>query len=105
MKKLHIGQKITQLDGRVQRYNEGGVERDMTIRDVIVQLIPMLPGIKSDKALLLWDVGLKIRNCKDEWIDLENHDFDELKAALEAADALVWVRAALAQAFKETETE
>jgi len=103
VRKLQIGKVVEQLTGKPQSIVEDGVKRDMTVRDVIVELIPIIAGQKSPDALALWDTGIKIRNCKDDVIELEDHDYNVLKAGLDTAQSFVWAQAALAKAFSEAE--
>jgi len=103
VKKLQIGKVVEQLNGKPQSIVEDGEKRDMTVRDVIVELIPGTVGVQSSGALALWRTGLKILDCKDEWIELEKKDYDALKAALELAKTFVWVQVALDKAFSEAE--
>lgn len=102
MKKLHIGKEVDQLS-QLQKIIENKVERDMVIRDLIVNLYPVLGGENKENSLIITDTVLKIRNCKDGWIELENHDYDTLKSALLNANLLVWVKTALIRVFEETD--
>jgi len=103
VRKLHIGKTVDQL-GQPQRIIEDKIERDMTIRDLIVNLYPILEGQKGS-SLIITDTVLKIRNCKEEWIKLESHDYDVLKRALLSAKLLAWVETALTKAFEEAEKD
>ena len=100
MKKLYIGMVVEQL-GQPQKIVEDKIERDMTVRDLIVQLYPILGGQKEANSLIITDAVLKIRNCEEKWIELENHDYDMLKSALLGANLLVWVETALIRMFEE----
>jgi len=101
VRKLRIG-KTVDLLGEPQKIVEGKAKRDMVIRDLIVNLYPVLEGQKGS-SLIITDTVLKIRNCKEEWIKLETHDYDVLKSALLSAKLLAWVETALVKAFEETE--
>jgi len=111
MRKLRIGTTIKQLNGRLQKFSEvvqidgkeDRIERDMTLRDVIVDIYPILGGQKEANALIITDAVLKIHNCKEEWIELENYDYTVLKKALQGVNSLVWVQVVLAKAFEESD--
>ena len=100
MRKLHIGMVVEQLE-QSQKIVEDKQERDLTVRDLIVQLYPGMGGQQEANSAIITDTVLKIRNCKEEWIEMENHDYDVLKAAVQGCKLLVWVQSALTKAFKE----
>ena len=96
MKKLQIGTEIVGLDGKAIK----GKDHGMTVRDLLVQLYPVMGGQKRENALSIQATMQKIYDCKEDVIEVEDHDFAVLKAALDGVDALVWVQAALAKVFE-----
>ena len=101
MKKLQIGMVIEQLNGEPMLVSEDGATRSMTIRDLLVQLYPRMSGKGKENSLSLSSTIKDIYGCKEESIELENHDASILEGAIEGTEPLAWVQTAITEAFVE----
>jgi len=102
MKKLNIGNKIEQLNGTPRVFvDEGGNERPLVVRDLLVQLYPRMSGKGKENSLSLSATMHKIYECKEDFIELEDHDASILEGAIEGTEPLAWVQAAITEAFDE----
>jgi len=101
MKTIRIGEVVKQLNGKPQRFSEDGIERDMTVRDILIELYPALGGKNKGDSLSLSATMHKIYDCRDESIQLEDHDCAVIEAAIDASNARAWVQAELATVFSE----
>ena len=101
MKKLQIGNEISLLGGKPMVFSEDGVERTMAVRDLLVQLYPRMSGKGKENSLSLSATMHKIYECKEDFIELEDHDATILEGAIEGTEPLAWVQAAITEAFDE----
>jgi len=101
MKKLNIGNEIALLNGKPVVFSEDGVERTMAVRDLLVQLYPRMSGKGKENSLSLSATMHKIYECKEDFIELEDHDATILEGAIEGTEPLAWVQAAITEAFDE----
>ena len=101
MKKLQIGTVIKQLNGEPMLVSEDGATRPMTVRDLLVQLYPRMSGKGKENSLSLSATMHKIYDCKEDFIELEDHDAAILEGAIEGTEPLAWVQAAITEAFDE----
>ena len=101
MKKLHIGNEIALLGGKPMMFSEDGVERTTAVRDLLVQLYPRMSGKGKENSLSLSATMHKIYDCKEDFIELEDHDASILEGAIEGTEPLAWVQTAITEAFVE----
>jgi hypothetical protein len=80
--------------------------RDMTIGDMIVQMVPSLASRETDKAVRLWRIATSIDACTEQSITIEDLDFQLLKSVLLSSEERpVWVKVNLQQAFTDAESK
>ena len=101
MKKLQIGMVIEQLNGEPMLISEDGATRPMTIRDLLVQLYPRMSGKGKENSLSLSSTMKDIYGCKEESIELENHDATILEASITGTEPLAWVETVITEAFSD----
>lgn len=102
MKKLNIGKVLTDLDGTEKTLVEDdGTRRPLTIKDVIVQLVPTITEFDQKRALMRWEVATQIMKSKKATVELEDAEWNTLKEGLAQAKSPDWVLAHLAMAFKD----
>ena len=97
---LDIGREIKLLNGPMpQVLGEDGV-RNMQIKDVLLQRIPIAASRDNDSAVRLWDIGIRVNEGKDT-IELSALDFELLKNSVLAGEVQTWARVNLNNAFND----
>jgi len=101
---LDLAREIQMLNEPTPQVPGEDGPRNMNIRDVILQRIPIAASRDNDQAMRLWDVGFRINEGKDA-IELSELDFEMLKNAVLAGEIQTWARVNLYQAFKDAKKE
>ena len=98
---LDIGREIEMLGGpKPTTTVDGGGPRAMTVRDLILQRIPIAASGNTDQATRLWNIGLEMDKAGDKFI-LTELDFELLKRSVITADMQVWAQVNLDQVFND----
>lgn len=104
MMKLEIGLEIEMLSGPAPTIEGEDGLRAMTVRDVILQRIPMAASRNTDHATRLWNIGLEMDKAQDTLV-LTELDFELLKNSILSGEIQVWARVNLDRMFKDAKEE
>lgn len=97
---LEIGREVQLLNGPMPQVpGEDGV-RNMQIKDILLQRIPIAASRDNDQAVRLWDIGIRVNEGKDI-LELSALDFELLKNSVLAGEIQVWARFNLNEAFTD----
>lgn len=97
---LNIGREIEMLTGPMLTA-EGKV---MTVRDLLLQRIPIGAGRDTNHTMRLWNIGLEMDKAKTTFTMTEL-DFELLKKSIFESELQVWAQRALDRVFNEAKRE
>ena len=85
MKRLEIGRPIVNFARRpLQDPTKEGDDKTIYVRDLLIQAVGnQFKAENKARVILAYKVGQKLFDCPDQFIDLEDAEFELIKSAIE----------------------
>ena len=109
MKRLNVGSEAVQLNGTpyIKEFDGDGKPVNWTIRDCLIDTIQAVAGLSMPDSVVVWKIGLRLVGYDKPAIDLEDADFNKLRAAYAHPQALLaaqgWMKANIGLALEAAE--
>ena len=109
MKRLHISSEAVHLDGTpyIKEFDEEGKPVNWTIRTCLIDTIQGVSMLTMADSVIVWKIGLRLVGYDKKTIDLEDADFNKLKASYSHPQALLtaqnWMKANIGLALEAAE--
>ena len=109
MKRLNVGSEAVQLNGTpyIKEFDSDGKPVNWTIRDCLIDTIQAVAGLSMPDSVVVWKIGLRLVGYDKPAIDIEDADYNKLKAAYNHPQALLmsqnWMKANIGLALDAAE--
>jgi len=80
-----------------------GEDRDFSIKDLLLHYLGVFTSKDGKTVIRVYDLGIRIQNCKDKEMTIENADFLLLKEASQTPQHGAMVMAQLLKELEATE--